>query len=95
MSLLHNREEALREIRNMPEQCFTDGVLLDVPRRRRREQAMGTRPMTIKWPVEQKKRFGKQYDRYVSICTKDLALEIMLKLLEEPSDELIKSWVEG
>lgn len=94
MALVHSREEALQLVKSMPEGCFVDGLLLDVPKRRRREQAMGTRPMVIKWPPEQKKRFAKQYNRFVEICTKDLGLEIMLKLIEEPSDETLKSWVE-
>jgi hypothetical protein len=93
MALLHSREDALQMIRTMPEGCFVDGLLLDVPKRRRREQAMNTRPMVIKWPPEQKKRFAAQYNRFVEICTKDIGVEILLKLLEQVTDEELKSWV--
>ena len=94
MALLHNREEALQMIRTMPEGCFVDGLLLDVPKRRRREQAMNKRPMLIKLPPDQKLRLGKQLNRYIELCSKDIGIEIMLKLIEEPSDETLKSWVQ-
>ena len=94
MALLHNREEALQMIRTMPEGCFVDGLLLDVPKRRRREQAMNKRPMLIKLPPDQKLRLCKQLNRYIELCSKDIGIEIMLKLIEEPSDETLKSWVQ-
>ena len=94
MALVHSREDALQLIKTMPEGCFVDGLLLDVPKRRRREQAMNKRPMLIKLPPDQKLRLGKQLNRYIELCSKDIGIEIMLKLIEEPSDEALKSWVE-
>jgi hypothetical protein len=94
MALVHSREDALQLVRTMPDGMFVDGLLLDCPKRRRREQAMNTRPMVIKWAPEHKKRFAKQYNRFVEICTKDLGCEILLKLLEQVTDEELKSWVE-
>lgn len=93
MALVHDREEALQLVRTMPEGCFVDGLLLDVPKRRRREQAMNKRPMLIKLPPDQKLRLGKQLNRYIELCTKDLGIEIMLKLIEQVTDEELKSWV--
>lgn len=90
MSLHHSREQALAEIRNMPEQMFVDGLLLDCPKRRRREQAMGTRPMTIRWPTDLKRRFGVQYNRFVELAGKDLGLNLMLGILERWTDEDIR-----
>ena len=81
----------MREIRTMPEQNFTDGVLLDVPKRRRREQAMGTAAVRIQWPKEQKKRFATQYNRYVEILSKDIGIEVLLRKLEAPSDEELRA----
>jgi hypothetical protein len=95
MALVHDREEALRLVRTMPDGCFADGLLLDVPKRRRREQAMNKRPMLIKLPPDQKLRLGKQLNRFIELCGKDLGIEIMLKLIEQPDDEMLKSWSEG
>ena len=92
MSLHHSREQALAEVRSMPEQCFVDGLLLDVPKRRRREQAMNKRPMLIKLPADQKKRLGTQFNRYIETCGKDLGIEILLKMIEHPTTEQLKSW---
>jgi hypothetical protein len=92
MALLHSREEALQMIRTMPEGCFVDGLLLDVPKRRRREQAMNKRPMLIKLPPDQKLRLGKQLNRYIELCGKDLGIELLLKFTELPTDEELKSY---
>jgi len=79
----------------MPEQCFRDGLLLDVPKRRRREQALGTGMVRIQWPKEQKLRFARQYDRYVRIFTKDIGIEILLRKLEAATDEELSKEAEG
>ena len=93
--IYHSREEALRELRNMPEKNFQDGLLLDVPKRRRREQAMGNGQVRINWPKDQKKRFAKQYNRYVEILTKDIGIELLLRKLEAPTDEELRKEAEG
>lgn len=93
MALVHDREEALQLVRTMPEGMFQDGLLLDCPKRRRREQAMNKRPMLIKLPPDQKLRLGKQLNRYIELCSKDLGIEIMLKLIEQVTDEELRSWV--
>jgi hypothetical protein len=92
MSLHHSRDEALAEIRSMPEGIFTDGLLLDCPKRRRREQAMGKRPMLIKLPPDQKLRLGTQLNRYIERCGKDLGIEILLKLIEGPTNDQLDGW---
>src|SRR5277367_3024985 len=87
MSLHHDREQAIREIRSMPEQCFVDGLLLDVPKRRRREQAMNKRPMLIKMAPEHKLRLGTQLNRFIELCGKDLGIELMLRIMERWTNE--------
>lgn len=95
MAVVHSRSDAVRMIETMPEQCFVDGLLLDVPKRRRREQAMGTGMVRIQWPKEQKKRFATQYNRYVELFTKDIGIELLLRLLERPTDEALKEAAEA
>jgi hypothetical protein len=87
MSVHHDRQALLAEIQHMPEGCFIDGVLIDVPKRRRRAQAMTDAEVRIKWPKEQKKRFATQYNRYVELLTKDIGIEVLLRKLEAPTDE--------
>lgn len=94
MSLHHSREEALREIRSMPEGIFQDGLLLDCPKRRRREQAMNKRPMLIKLPPDQKLRLGKEFNRYIEIFGKETGIEVLLKLIEGPSNVELKRLAE-
>jgi hypothetical protein len=79
----------------MPEGCFTDGVLIDVPKRRRREQAMSQRPMTIKWPRDLKMRFATQVNRFIELCSKEVGLDLMIRILERWTDEDITKAVEG
>lgn len=94
MALVHNREEALQLVRTMPEGMFEDGLLLDCPKRRRREQTMNKRPMLIKLPPDQKKRLGTQLNRYIETCGKDLGIELLLKMIEHPTTEQLKEWTE-
>jgi hypothetical protein len=95
MSVHHNRQELLAEIQHMPEGCFTDGVLIDVPKRRRRAQAMTDAEVRIKWPKEQKKRFATQYNFYVETCGKDLGIELLLQQLEALDEEALRAKAEG
>jgi hypothetical protein len=94
MALLHSREEALQMIRTMPEGMFTDGLLLDCPKRRRREQAMNKRPMLIKLPPDQKKRLATQMNRYIELLGKDLGIEIMLRFIEGPTNVTLTAFGE-
>jgi hypothetical protein len=90
----HSKEEFLRDVNALGPQAWVDGVYFDVPKRRRREQAMGTREVRIQWPKDQKKRFVAQYNRYVEILTKDIGIEELLKRLEAPSDEELRKLTE-
>lgn len=87
----HDKAELLKTIASMPENCFKDGVLIDIPKRRRREQAQGKRPMTIKMAADHKRRFGVQFNRFVEIFGKDTGIEVMMGLLEHPSDERLRA----
>lgn len=93
MSLHHSREELLREVRNMPDKMFEDGVLVDCPRRRRREQVKQGF-VRVRWPREQSIRFAAQLERYIGIFTKDIALEVLLRKLEAPTDEELRQEAE-
>ncbi len=95
MSLHHDRRALIYEIEHMPEGMFTDGVLVDCPKRRRREQAMNQRPMTIKWPKDLKMRFATQVNRFIELCSKEIGLDLMIRILERWSDEDITKAVEG
>lgn len=87
MGIYHSREDLQREVAQMPDGMFRDGVLVDCPKRRRREQALGAGMVRISWPKEQKKRFAAQYNRFVEMCTKDIGIELLLRRLESLSDE--------
>jgi hypothetical protein len=90
MAVFHSREEAKRCIETMPKQCFTDGLLLDVPKRRRREEAQGKREFRPRLAKDQQRRLVIQFERYISELTKDMGVELMLKLLERPATEDLK-----
>jgi hypothetical protein len=90
----HSKEEFLRDVNALGPQAWIDGVYFDVPKRRRREQAMGTREVRIQWPKDQKKRFVAQYNRYVELLTKELGIDELLKRLEAPSDEELRKLTE-
>ena len=94
MAMYHDKETALAAIRTMNEGIFRDGLLLDCPKRRRREQAQNKRPMLIKMAPEHKLRLGKQMNRFIEIFGKDLGIEMMLKLLEHPTEERLRQLVE-
>lgn len=91
MSLIHSKEEALRIVQQMSDGMFADGLLLDVPKRRRREQAQGKRPMTINMPADQKRRLGTQINRYIEIFGKEAGIEMILHLIEHPTNEHLSS----
>lgn len=88
--IYHDRESALRDVRNMADQAFKDGLLLDVPKRRRREEAQGKREFRPRLAKDQQKRMVIQFERYISELTKDMGIELMLRLLERPSTEDLK-----
>lgn len=87
----HDKAELLKTIASMPENCFKDGVLIDIPKRRRREQAQGKRPMTIKMAPDHKRRFGTQVNRYVEIFGKETGFEMMIQMIEHPSTERLNA----
>jgi hypothetical protein len=79
----------------MPEGCFEDGVLIDVPKRRRREQAMSQKPFTIRWPRDLKKRFATQVNKFIENGSKDLGLDLLIRILERWTPEDIQKAIEG
>jgi hypothetical protein len=93
-AMYHDKKAAMAAISTMNEGIFKDGLLLDCPKRRRREQAQNKRPFLIKMAPEHKLRLGKQMNRFIEIFGKDLGIEMMLKLMEHPSDERLRELVE-
>jgi len=95
MPLYHDKKSLLNDVQGLTDKALADGVLIDIPKRRRREQAMGSGQVRINWPKEQKKRFATQYNRYTEIFTKDIGIEALLRKLEAPSDEELRKEAEG
>lgn len=94
MAVFHSRSDAVRAMETMPEKSFEDGVLIDVPKRRRREEAQGKREFRPKLAKDQQRRMVIQFERYVSELTKDMGIELMLRLLEAPDTEMLKGLFE-
>jgi len=91
----HSKEEFLRDVNALGPQAWVDGVYFDVPKRRRREQAMGMREVRIQWPKDQKKRFVTAYNKYVEVCGKDIGMELFLRQVEALSDEDLRRLADG
>ena len=90
MPLIHDKLELAEAVKLITDGMLKDGILIDVPKRRRREQAQNKRPFLIKMAPEHKLRFGKQFNRFVEIFGKDLGAEVLLKILERYTDEDLK-----
>jgi hypothetical protein len=91
MSIYHSREMAIRAVKDMADQAFIDGLMLDVPKRRRREEAQGKREFRPRLAKEQQKRMVIQFNRYIETLTKDMGIELMLRLLERPATDDLKA----
>ena len=95
MPIYHDRETLLAVVRGLPDGMLTDGLLIDCPKRRRREQAQNKRPMLIKMAPEHKKRLGVIFNRFIELAGKDMGIELMLRIIERWTDEDIKTAMEG
>ena len=87
---LHSKAEAHALIERMSEKDFQDGVVVDVPKKRRRAQAMGLKQIRINVPKDLQKRFATQVNRYVELLGKDLGWDLICSLLEHPVDKRLR-----
>lgn len=87
MPLVHSREELEAVTKALSDKAFIDGVLWDVPKARRREQARNPqRQITLKLDGDLKIRMATQINRYVEIFGKAVGWDALLKRIEWPSD---------
>lgn len=84
---LHSKAEAIAAINAMPDQCFKDGVFFDVPKARRRSQAMGLKQIRVNVPKDIQRRFAAQVNRFVELMGKELGWTVICLLLEYPTKE--------
>ena len=90
MPVVHSREELEAVVKALSEKAFADGVLWDVPKARRREQARNPqKQLRIGLEGDLKIRMATQINRYVEHYGKQLGWDILIRRLEEPlEDEL-------
>ena len=87
MPVVHSREELEAVTRTLSEKAFADGVLWDIPKARRREQAKNPqKQLRIGLEGDLKVRMATQINRYVEKYGKQLGWDIILQRLEEPFD---------
>lgn len=83
----HDREAMIADLRKLPQSAWVDGVYFDVPKDRRRKQAMGTKRLQVNLPLDLQKRFATQINRYVEALGKDVAWDMMCQTLEAQDPE--------
>jgi hypothetical protein len=88
MPVVHSREELEAVTRTLSEKAFADGVLWDIPKARRREQAKNPqKQLRIGLEGDLKVRMATQINRYVEKYGKQLGWDIILQRLEEPFED--------
>ena len=88
MPIVHSREELEGVLRNLSDRAFADGVLWDIPKARRREQAKNPqKQLRIGLEGDLKVRMAAQINRYVEKYGKQLGWDILIKRLEEPLED--------
>lgn len=88
MPIVHSREELDAVTRNLSERAFADGVLWDIPKARRREQAKNPqKQLRIGLEGDLKVRMAAQINRYVEKYGKQLGWDILIQRLEAPLED--------
>lgn len=88
MPVFHSKDELLTTIHGMSERALADGVLIDLPRTRRKDQ--GTNPqkrLVLMLDGDQKRRMSAQIERFVGNFGKGLGWDFILRRLEAPTTE--------
>ena len=84
----HDRKVLEADIKALSDRQLEDGILIDCPKARRRAQAMDeARPARLVIPLDIKKRFLTQVNRWVEQHGKDLGWVKLCRRLERPFTE--------
>ena len=86
MPVFHSKDELLGVLNSLSERALNDGVLIDLPRTRRREQGVNPqKQLRLNLDGDLKFRMAAQIERYMErFKDKGLAWENMLQRLEAP-----------
>ena len=85
MPVVHDKEQLLGLVNALSERSYADGVLIDIPKARRREQAKNPqKQLRIGLEGDLKVRMATQINRYVEKYGKQLGWDILIQRLEGP-----------
>ena len=85
---IHSKADALAAINGLSEQDWKDGIFFDVPKKRRRKQAIGEiKYIKVQLPADLQRRVACQINRYVEIFGKDLGWSMVALMLEYPTNK--------
>lgn len=89
MPLVHSRAELEAVTKTLSDRAFADGVLWDIPKARRREQAKNPqKQLRIGLDGDLKVRMATQIERYLEhYGNKGIAWDVICKRLEEPFND--------
>lgn len=88
MPVVHDKEQLLGLVNALSERSYVDGVLIDIPKARRREQAKNPqKQLRIGLEGDLKVRMATQINRYVEKHGKQLGWDILIQRLEEPFED--------
>lgn len=89
MPVVHDKEQLLGVINALSERAFADGILWDIPKARRREQAKNPqKQLRIGLDGDLKVRMATQIERYLAhFGSKGVAWDALLQRLEAPFDD--------
>jgi hypothetical protein len=87
--IVHSREEMEAVVTRLSERAFADGVLWDIPKARRREQAKNPmKQLRIGLDGDLKIRMATQIERYLAhYGNKGVAWDAICKRLEGPFED--------
>jgi hypothetical protein len=84
---IHSKADAIAFLDALSAKDYADGLYIDLPRKRRRAQAMGAKQIRVTLPKDLQARVGRQIDRFVRLLGKELGWTVIVLLLEYPSDK--------
>lgn len=89
MPVVHDREQLLGLVKALSERSFADGVLIDIPKARRREQAKNPqKQLRIGLEGDLKVRMATQIERYLAhYGSKGIAWDSLITRLEAPFED--------
>lgn len=85
MPIVHSKEELVAVANTLSERAYADGLLWDIPKARRREQAKNPqKQLRIGLEGDLKVRMASQINRYVEKYGKQLGWDVLIQRLEGP-----------